>query len=323
MKKIISLLLLLTLTLTVAGCKQKKNDEVAEIPKEEQAVAADNNETQQKETDRDSDDVQTEQKEQNEQNEYSDDVQTEQKEQNEQNEYQDKNDTISETEEPVDSETISPDESDSDGTFVIEEEPYVDGTELEIDFRMACIVGTDLFTAEVLSVHPLDSNTMFALYLNDVAAPVRYTVRVVKTYKDFVVTEGSTIDVIGYEANEPMGKYWFASPKVGSTYIFGGGIDILGDKPVVVTHGLVYSEVKEDGTLVPCSDASENALKDIKTLDEFEKSEDVSDVLYTATENILLDDRFYEYTNKKTAEEVKAVLKEAIKVDSDVKLNIK
>ena len=321
MKKIISLLLLLTLTLSVAGCKQKKDDEVAEIPKEEQAVATDTNETQQKETDTDSDDVQTEETVDKEEYDVQQQVDTPASESDIGDAEEDE--VLQSIQSQFDAENYTVTKSET-GDIIVTEKPRGDTAEIELDLRWASIVGTDLFTAEVLEKQPLDNDIKFKTVKGETAAPVKYTVKVDKVYKDFVVTSGATIDIISFEIERDGDNYWVEPLEIGSSYIFGGWIDTLDDKVVITSHGMLLAEIKDDGSFGDCySKIAQETIGDIKTLDEFEKSEDVSDVLYTATENILLDDRFYEYTNKKTAEEVKAVLKEAIKVDSDVKLNIK
>ena len=319
MKKIISIILMVSLMLSIAGCGEKKDDDDTVLPREQETADTDSIEDKEKESESKPENVDdSEDKEESDSKQQTD---TSVSTPNSNDSEEDK--VLKFIESQFDSENYTITESES-GDIIVTEKPHGDTAEVELDLRWASIVGTDLFTAKVLKRQPLDKDIKFKTVKGETAAPVKYTVKVDKVYKDFVVTSGTTIDIISFEIEQDGDNYWVESLKIGSTYIFGGWIDTLDDKVVITSHGMLLVEINDDSSFGECySKSAKITIDDIKTLDEFEKSEEVSDILYTATEDILLDDRFYEYTNKKTAAEVKAVLKEAIKVDSDVKLNIK
>ena len=306
MKKIIAILIILCLCLFVISCKTKSGDN---------EIAQPNNDASASDTsDSSSEDTQIVQQVQGDA--------PQQTMQATENEPPSKEEAKEDT--PA-SKTQHSDKQEED-VFIIQGETSIEtAPPLEVDLRLACVLGTDMFTAKVIKVTPLPKDTKFFSLDTPGAVPVLYTVEVQNVYKDFIVTPKSTIQVVDYMIENGTDDNWDNALEIDKTYLFGGWAEPYGKKPIIVCHGLHSAQIKEDGALEYCSSNAEISLKGINTLKDIITNETVSDIIYSKTDSVLLYESFYELTNvpsdnqqeQPTFEQVISELKEAIKIDSD------
>ncbi len=299
MKKIIAIILLLCFCISATSCKTKLIDNEIAQPNNEnasssgQSVAVENDEVKQEQ-------------------------QSPERETNTKTETQTSNSDTQTDASSNETENNKKTEDEED-IFIIQGETMIETCPpITVDLRLACVLGTDMFTAKVVDSKPLPEGTEFLSIETLDNIPVLYTVEVQEVYKDFIVTPKSTIQVVDYMIENGTDDNWDNALEIGKTYLFGGWAEPYGKKPIIVCHGLHSAQIKDDGTLEYCSSNAELSLKGISTLNDIITNETVSDIIYSKTDSVLLYESFYELIDGVSDDTaVIDYLKEAIKIDSD------
>lgn len=300
MKKILSVILILTL-LTLCSCKRQADDETASVYVEKQASdTADN--------------------------------------------------AASPDAEKADTEAdVKSEETDTAETV----EPAVDGTEVEVEtkadqndteqskqtytdryvglpsLKMAAGQSAEIFIGEILSAStPTEFVEFEGFSADEETNLVLYTVKIKQVFKSQVTAADTTVRVVHATVED---EHWVGGYEVGKDYLIGGRAHPYSEKPVILDYSQFTALVNEDGTLAPQSFSAELVLEGISDVMELlghpdtvtglsrtdiELAEGFYDVIPAQTDETAQVDGVQ--TSVPTDEQIIEVLKEAIKVDSDV-----
>lgn len=192
----------------------------------------------------------------------------------------------------------------------------------------------DIFVGKILSVKPLSSDVCFPDFIPDYGRGLNlYTVKVEKTYLSHLVSKNIIITVVGTYKPEPD-EYEYANAfEVGNTYIMTGRVQPYENKPIITVFTNMSAEINE-GKLIPITTYAEQMYAGIETVEQLEKNADFIELC--KSDDIFISKTFYdeekELTNDSTAtlnpeksmtkQKVIETIREAIKVDSKVKMDI-
>lgn len=198
---------------------------------------------------------------------------------------------------------------------------------------------SDVFIGNVIKIEHIEENLTFPSF-GDISEynTNLYTVKVEKTYLPFVVSENDTINVLMcYTDKQESQSLYVNELEVGKSYILSGIVQPYNGEPIIVAMGNMIASVSKKGKIVPQSSPSEEMFKGIETIEELEADEDfktlcksvgkgtLSTVFYSEESDAISDNKLNadsEATLKQTKEQVIEIIREAIKVDSKVKMNV-
>ena len=215
-----------------------------------------------------------------------------------------------------------------------------DGASVKITLSNMNFTITDVFTGIVKSQEQLDNSVEFegidlSTAKKDVNAKfILYNVEVQKNIWSLTATENSIIKVVHIVSKNDDG-FWSDELEIGKTYLVGGIVEQYKDSAVIFDF-LNMTSLIEGDALKPVTSNAKKTLDKIETLSAFEQNEDIVQLkktkhdyiprhLYDAFDDIeLQSDKAYNYISDDpvVAQTIIDRLKEAIKVDSKVKMDI-
>ena len=190
----------------------------------------------------------------------------------------------------------------------------------------------DIFVGKVIDKKELGTNVVFPNYGGNAVFSI-YTVEVEKTYLSYVVTTGTTIKVIGATSVQDKEGLYAEEYIVGKTYIMTGDVQPYENIPVIASFSSLCAEI-DDGNIIPISTPAESMYAGIETVEQLEKNEDfielcntkptfLSNVFYSEKKELTTESNATLNPEKsQTKQEVIETIREAIKVDSKVKMDI-
>ncbi len=192
----------------------------------------------------------------------------------------------------------------------------------------------DIFVGKILSVKSLSSDVCFPDFIPDYGISLNlYTVKVEKTYISHLVSENITITVVGTYKPEPDEYGYSNAFEVGKKYIMTGRVQPYNNKPIITAMTTMSAQI-DGGKLIPISSPAEQMYAGIETVEQLEKSAEFIELC--KSDDIFIPKTIYdeekELTNdsaatlnpekSQTKQEVIETIREAIKVDSKVKMDI-
>ncbi len=192
----------------------------------------------------------------------------------------------------------------------------------------------DIFVGKILSVKSLSSDVRFPDFIPDNGIGLNlYTVKIEKTYISHLISENTTITVVGTYKPEPD-KYGYSNAfEVGNTYIMSGRVQPYENKPIITVFTNMSAEINK-GKLIPITTSAEQMYAGIETIEQLENNADfielckskdifIPNTFYNEDEQLINDSTATLNPEKsKTKQEVIETIREAIKVDSKVKMDI-
>lgn len=202
----------------------------------------------------------------------------------------------------------------------------------EYNFNMLKKRTCDVFIGKIVDAKVIGEDVDFPNYGGDGVFSI-YTVEVEKTYLSHYVTKGDSIKVIGAQIEQNEDDLYAKAYDVGKSYILTGIVQPYENRPVIASFATLCAEI-DDGKIIPISTPAEKIYSGIETVEQLENNADFIELC--KSDDIFVSETFYdeekELTNDSTAtlnpeksqtkQEVIETIREAIKVDSKVKMDI-
>ena len=190
----------------------------------------------------------------------------------------------------------------------------------------------DIFAGKIIDATEIGENVDFPNYGGGESFSI-YTVEVEKSFLSQYVEPGTTIKVIGGQIEQNEDGLYAKEYDVGKSYILTGIVQPYENRPVIASFATLCAEI-DDGKIIPISTPAEKIYEGIETVEQLEKNADfielcknndifVSEVFYKEEKELTNDSTATLNPEKaKTKQEVIETIREAIKVDSKVKMDI-